>query len=73
MFNDEALSPTKQPQRYTSLSQIEDPKNNKPRAYDSNEAHGILNHQRPPEMFFTNNIRRSSHGYNATSGSPANL
>ena len=68
VFNDEALAPSKLPQRYTSLDVL-DPKNNKPRAYDSHEAHNILNHQRPPEMFF-NDIRRSSQGHQK---SPNNL
>ena len=43
VFNEESLSPTKKPQQYTTLD-VSNPKNNKPRAYESKEAHDILNH-----------------------------
>ena len=59
VFNDEALSPTKKPQQYTTLDSG-NPKNNKPRAYESKDAHDILNHQRAPQMIYDNNLRRSS-------------
>ena len=49
VFNDETLSPTKgKPTKHLSVGLEEDPKNNVPRAYESLDAHNVLNHMRPP-------------------------
>ena len=51
VFNDETLSPVKGKQtKHLNLGGEDDPKNNLPRAFESLDAHNVLNHMRPPQV-----------------------